>query len=79
MHHFQNGEAAKILKHGVEVEVVVFRQLGEFVYAFDKGNRAYQFRVKDVLPVREQSGAISGLDSSRNSAPLMDPRSRDLN
>ena len=55
MHHFQNGEKARVLKHGVEVEVIVFRQLGEFVYAFDDGNRAYQFHVGEVLPIMVDS------------------------
>jgi hypothetical protein len=52
MHEFQDGEEARVIKHGTEVEVMVFRQIGDLVYVFDKANRAYQYRVRDVLPAR---------------------------
>lgn len=52
MREFQDGEVARVLRHGIEVEVVVFRQLGELIYVFDKKNRPYQFHVRDVLPAR---------------------------
>ena len=52
MHQFQDGDEARILRRGVEVEVRVFRQSGELVYIFDMENRPYQLHVRDVLPVR---------------------------
>ena len=50
MHHFQDGEEARVMKNGAEVSVIVFRQLGEAVYVFDSASRAYLFHVKDVRP-----------------------------
>lgn len=50
MRDFQNGEEARVLKRGVEMEVIVFRQSGEFVYVFDKENRLYQFHFSEILP-----------------------------
>ena len=61
MHHFENGEAAKVIRHGEEMEVIVFRQLGEFVYAFDNKNRVYLFRATDVAPMRVPSGPAPGI------------------
>lgn len=52
VHEFQDGEEAKVIRHGVEVEVMVFRQTGDFVYVFDKENRAYQYRARDVMPAK---------------------------
>ena len=52
MHEFQDGEEARVIKHGVEVEVMVFRQTGDLVYVFDKENRAYQYPARDVMPAR---------------------------
>lgn len=52
MHDFRDGEEARVLQHGIEVEVVVFRQSGELLYVFDKQNRLYQFHVRDVSPAR---------------------------
>lgn len=51
MHDFHTGEPVRILKHGVEAELTVFSQQGEFVYVFDKRNRAFQFHVSNVFPL----------------------------
>jgi hypothetical protein len=50
MHEFQEGEEAKVIRRGAEVELMVFRQIGDFVYVFDKENRGYQYHVRDVKP-----------------------------
>jgi len=52
MREFHDGEEARVIQHGVEVEVVVFCQSGDWVYVFDKANRAYQYRERDLMPVR---------------------------
>ena len=52
MHEFQEGEEARVIRHGAQVELMVFRQIGDFVYVFDKNNRAYQYHVRDVMPAR---------------------------
>ncbi len=57
MKQFQDGEQARILKGGEEVEVIVFRQSGEWVYVFDRRNRVYQFHVSDLL----RSATMTGL------------------
>ncbi|KAA6458305.1 hypothetical protein DYQ86_20535 [Acidobacteria bacterium AB60] len=51
MEHFEVGDRVTILSHGMKMEVVVFRQLGAFVYLSDKENRVYQFPVDDVLAI----------------------------
>ncbi len=53
MHEFQDGEEARVVLHGIEVEVVVFRQCGELVYVFDQKNHAYQFHVKNLKPAKQ--------------------------
>lgn len=57
MNHFQPGEQLRIFKHGVHVDVVAFRQLGEFVYVFDEMIRMYQYRISDVVQVNTNFGA----------------------
>ena len=52
MRNFQDGEEARVIKHGVEAEVTVFRQIRDVVYVFDKANRAYQYRAGDLLPAK---------------------------
>ena len=64
MHQFHEGEEATIIKDGVEVEVVVFRQSGEAVYVFDKANRAYKFHVEDLLPAMKRCPSLYGIDGS---------------
>lgn len=50
MHQFRDGDAAKILRHGIEVELFVFRQCGELVYVFDRRNHLYRLPVRDLMP-----------------------------
>ncbi len=57
VNQFHDGEQVRILKSGLEVEMIVFRQSGDWVYVFDRDNRVYQFHVSDVLgPVRSWAG-----------------------
>lgn len=60
MHHFQDGEEARVIRNGADLPVVVFRQLGEVVYVFDGANRAYQFHVEDVRPAMRHRCAPDG-------------------
>ena len=68
MHHFRDGEEARVQTNGMDLAVVVFRQLGESVYAFDGANRAYQFHVNDVSPA--VSSSISAQSSRERMAHI---------
>ena len=68
MNTFREGQKACVMKHGVEVEMIVFRQTGELVSLFDRSHRFYLFHVKDVYPVKSPHFSVSICDLSRQAA-----------
>ena len=59
MHKFQEGQKARVMKQGAEVEMIVFHQSEELVYLFDQANRCYLFHIRDVHPVKSPQSCIS--------------------
>jgi hypothetical protein len=65
VNEFWEGQKASVMKHGVEVEMIVFRQSGELVSLFDRSHRFYLFHVRDVQPLKTSHSSISICDISR--------------
>ena len=70
MTKYREGQKARVMKHGIEVEMIVFRQTGELVSLFDRSNRFYLFHTRDVHPVSSPHSSISIRDISQHATVL---------